>query len=88
MRNIFFMSTIQAFFSLAFIFFISYLAINIASFIFFYYRESKSPFCLHYVKSSLTNESYSKNAMYEIKIYNKKVKYIFRLKWSTIYTSD
>jgi hypothetical protein len=31
------------------------LTINIVSFIFFYYRESKTPFCLHYEKSSPVN---------------------------------
>jgi hypothetical protein len=31
------------------------LTINIVSFIFFYYRESKPPFCLHYEKSSPVN---------------------------------
>ena len=31
------------------------LTINIVSFIFFYYRESKPPFCLHYEKSSTVN---------------------------------
>ena len=36
------------------------LAINIVSFIFFYYRESKPPFCLHYEKSSSLNIVYRK----------------------------
>jgi hypothetical protein len=61
------MSTIQAFFSLAFIFFYfksnnncRLLTINIVSFIFFYYRESKPPFCLHYEKSSPLNIVYRK----------------------------
>ena len=61
-RNFFFMSTIQAFFFHwhLFFYFISnnncrLLTINIVSFIFFYYRESKPPFCLHYEKSSPVN---------------------------------
>ena len=36
------------------------LTINIVSFIFFYYRESKPPFCLHYEKSSPVNIVYRK----------------------------
>ena len=36
------------------------LTINIVSFIFFYYRESKPPFCLHSEKSSLVNIVYRK----------------------------
>jgi hypothetical protein len=36
------------------------LTINIVSFIFFYYRESKPPFCLHYEKSSPLNIVYRK----------------------------
>ena len=36
------------------------LTINIVSFIFFYYRESKMPFCLHYEKSSPVNIIYRK----------------------------
>jgi hypothetical protein len=55
------MSTIQAFFFIGiFFYFISnnncrLLTINIVSFIFFYYRESKPAFCLHYEKSSPVN---------------------------------
>ena len=37
-----------------------FLTINIVSFIFFYYRESKPPFCLHYEKSSPVNIVYRK----------------------------
>ena len=36
------------------------LTINIVSFIFLYYRESKPPFCLHYEKSSPLNIVYRK----------------------------
>jgi hypothetical protein len=36
------------------------LTINIVSFIFFHYRESKPPFCLHYEKSSPVNIVYRK----------------------------
>ena len=36
------------------------LTVNIVSFIFFYYRESKPPFCLHYEKSSPLNIVYRK----------------------------
>jgi hypothetical protein len=36
------------------------LRINIVSFIFFDYRESKPPFCLHYEKSSPVNIVYRK----------------------------
>jgi hypothetical protein len=61
------MSTIQAFFFIGiyFFYFISnnncrLLTINIVSFIFFYYRESKPPFCLHYEKSSPLNIVYRK----------------------------
>jgi hypothetical protein len=36
------------------------LTINIVSFIFFYYRESKPPFYLHYEKRSLVNIVYRK----------------------------
>ena len=61
------MSTIQAFFFIGiyFFYFISnnncrLLTINIVSFVFFYYRESKPPFCLHYEKSSPVNIVYRK----------------------------
>jgi hypothetical protein len=64
---IFFMSIIRAFFSIGiyFFYFVSnnncrLLTINIVSFIFFYYRESKPPFCLHYDKSSPLNFVYLK----------------------------
>ena len=36
------------------------LTIKVVSFIFFYYRESKPPFCLHYEKSSPVNIVYRK----------------------------
>ena len=38
-----------------FLFYIFIFHINIVSFIFFYYRQSKPPFCLHYVKCSPVN---------------------------------
>ena len=51
------MSTIQAFFSLPiiFLFHIFIFHINIVSFIFFDYRQSMPPFCLHCVKCSPVN---------------------------------
>ena len=63
----FYVNNTSFFFSLAFIFFYfisnnncRLLTINIVSFIFFYYRESKPPFCLHCEKSSPVNIVYRK----------------------------
>jgi hypothetical protein len=65
-RNFFYVNNTSFFFHWhLFFYFISnnncrLLTINIVSFIFFYYRESKPPFCLHYEKSSPLNIVYRK----------------------------
>ena len=67
LRNIFFYVNNTSLFFIGnyFFYFISnnncrLLTINIVSFIFLYYRESKPPFCLHYEKNSLVNIVYRK----------------------------
>jgi hypothetical protein len=56
------------------------LTINIVSFIFFYYRESKPQFCLHYEKSSPVNIVYP----YRVKKIRVQFSIRFNLVWKLV----